>query len=266
MVKQMRRPLTVSEYKKAANWEVSSFVVESGNDVLYLYNEDRRLLAAGSYMNTYNDFDITPFANTTLKLLTKRDLAEKYKKKREIKKHLWQIYGVNIVEGKPVRVKKNCTIELARGPNKLGFYYASIKNAKIFFINDNVDELLIDLFFTLECYIGREDIPKTFSSYWFDDFRSYSNRRNPETSSRLFVESSYFNYGFDLLMKFFNEEKISHKIAYDLFKRINDNKYYIMEVILKDDHFSIDENNFIVYYPITEGVFKKSFVSLNEGL
>jgi len=254
------RELTSGEWKQVTEWQPYNFTIELGETAAYLYNENQELLAAGRFENTMKDFDMTPFVTSALQKLTKRDLSEQYKAKRQIKAKLWDIYGVTIVESDPVANREKVKFRATPQPNKLGLYYAQIKKKKqMQFINDDVGELLVDLFFTLECYLGREEIPKTLSQYWFQDFMLYGNRRYPEATIRQQTEPKYFNYGYETILGFLNEEKVSHVLLYDLLQSTKEDKYYIMDILLRDPHFEIDENGFVVYYPLIVDKAKKLF-------
>ena len=49
--------------------------------------------------------------------------------------------------------------------------------------------------------------------------------------------------------------KRTHCYIDDLMVAANDNAYYIMEMLLYDPHFSIDEHNFVFYDPVDMNAF-----------
>lgn len=265
------RMLTKDEWKQATSWHPYRFAVKLGDKTAFLYSLTKKksmwqkkvpgdVLSAGLFNSETQAFDMSHFIISTLLTLTKRDLSKDYAVKRKVKEQLWSIYGVPFIDSEAIDYKRYVEFVATPKPNRLGFYYAQIaNNNKLRFMNDDVAELLLDVLFTIECYLGREELPKTFSQYWFQDFQLYGDRRYPDNISRNHTKPIYYNYGYEQIMHFFNSEKISHTVLYDMLQEIKEDKYYIMEILLNDEHFVFTDEGLLVYYPLVTGKAEKIF-------
>jgi len=262
------RNLTLLEWKYAWRWEPRTYTIKLGDKVAYLYNDDGKLLTSYPYVLKGDNLDMEEFAVHSIKRFTKLPLdmiREKYKPLYKSKKKLWEIFRVPIDVPKRftsswIRVRKNITFKATPKPNQLGFYYAEIDvkigKENLMLINDNVLELLRDLFFLMECYIGHEELPYTFSQAWYMNYKIYGDRRYGDSVARYNIEQVYYNYIFDKIVEVFGQDKEDAKASgihiMELFRKLKENKYYMMELILNDPHFEITEDDFVCYYPITE--------------
>lgn len=250
------KALAIKEFQQVVQLDILEFLVQLNDDCIYLYDQEGNLVSGSGYQRLMRDFDISDFVISTIYTLSGEDISEQYKKKRKIKEKIWEVLGAYITDKKQKKYRKEINIRFTPNPNGLGIYYAQIdKHKDLTFMNDNKVELLIDLFFSLECYIAKEELPKTLSQYWCFDFNLYKNRSIPDISCRQRVEPNYHNHIYERVLLRFNKDKISHVLVYDLLKRLGENKYYVMELILNDPHFDIDENNFAVYYPVADKEF-----------
>jgi len=242
---------------------------EENIDIVKLYNDFNSLPLTHTYKRFDNDFDMSEFCCKALQYLnrkstieTQKELKILYLQKHRIRKKLWKIFG-NSTSTKKRTNNHKFTLELSIGKNGLGLYkgyihYRSLlfSHKKIGFINDNLAEFLVDIFYTIECLSSSEEYnkspyPKTFSSYWLIDFDIFCNRHNPEGSLRTHVESEYYNQAYDRLSRMFHPDKISDCYIHDLLYHAKEDPYYIMEVLLKDpDHFSFDESNNVIHNPL----------------
>ncbi len=266
----MTRNLSFFEWKEGWRWQPRTFNVKIGEKVAYLYNQEGKLLTASPYTCKFDELNMTQFGINCIQKLTNLPLdkvTQTYTEKHKIKEELWNIYRVPIedeqfkgIRHRWIQIRDSVTILATPRPNALGFYYAEIESRinkdRLKLINDNVFELFIDFFFTLECFIGREQLPLTFSQAWYHDYKIYGNRRYSESTARYNVRQAYDNYIFDKIVDTFKmQDKTTFIHIITLFKKLRgENKYYIMETLLNDPHFEINDNDYVVYYPI---IFKK---------
>ena len=262
----MVRNLTHYEWKYAWRWSPRDYKVQLGDNVAYLYNEDGKLISSYPYILKMDQLNMKVFALQAIQAMTRlpyEKVKEKYEKVYETKQKLWEIYRIPVdvpkrLTSRWITVRKRAYFTATPQPNQLGFYYAEIGtrfNNHLKFINDNVFELLCDLFFVLECYIGHEEIPFTFSQAWYMDYRVYGDRRFSESIARYNIKQSYMNYIIDRLADTLYRKKGEPKATYmhilDLIRKMgSENKYYIMDTILHDPHFELNEDDFVVYYPL----------------
>jgi len=262
----LARYLKHSEWKEAWKWSPRTFNVKLGDKIANLYNVDDKLLTSSPFTLRLDELNMKEFAVQSIHKLTNhpiKDIRKEYSKLYRTKEKLWEVYRipVELPEKKFtwIRVRKKASFNATPRPNKLGFYYAEINtpmNVKFRMLNDNVVNLLYDLFFVLECFIGHEEIPYTFSQGWYMDYKIYGDRRYSESIARYNVEQSYYNYIFERIKEVFmqttkKKDKATFLHIIDLFRKLSDeNKYYIMQTIIDDDHFEITEDEYVVYYPL----------------
>lgn len=255
-----------TEWKEAWRWDKRSYEVKLSDNVARLFNKEGKLLSLSPYILKQDQLNMKQFGIQCIHSLTNKPIEEikpVYEELYATKQKLWEIYRipVDLKDEKKfrwIRVRKKATFEATPKPNKMGFYYAEINsliNGNLKMINDDVLELLRDLFFVLECYIGHEEIPFTFSQAWYMDYKIYGDRRYSETIARYNVEQSYYNYIFervaDVFRKYRTEDKASFLHVMELMRKLaSENKYYIMNLILNDDHFEIEEDEYVIYYPL----------------
>ncbi len=261
-----RNRLSILEYKKAWEWDLRRFTVRVRENTMLLYNENNNLITGDSYTCKFDEFNAKSFGIQCIHKLTKEEfkkVKELYERKYASRDKLWEFYRLPITNEKfykkfnfsLIHLRKKAVFRASVTPNALGYYYAeiisSINKKQLRFINDNALDLLLDLFFCLECFIGREEIPFTFSQAWYNDFDAYGNRRYPESIAKYNVAQSYNNIILDRIIKAYNNTtKTSFIHAHDLLHRLGqENKYYILDCILNNKHFSIDENEYIIYTP-----------------
>lgn len=263
----MVRILSHSEYKEAWRWETKNFTVKVGDSVAYLYNQRGELLQCSNFFCDFDKLDMSQFWVQCIYILTKipvEQIRVAFEKRHKVKEKLWDLYSVPIDTKKYrrkrmqwVKIRNEAKFCISMKPNDYppGYFYGEIYRAKGIhstkLMSDNVLELLCDLFLTMECHIGKEEIPETMSACWFNEWDIYGDRRFREVVSRYNIEQSYIEY---MIMKinevFNNTTRATFIDALELFRRLNsENKYYIMEILLSDHHYSIDENGYIIYQP-----------------
>ena len=263
------RNLSHLEHKYAWKWQLREFNIIIGNKVMYLYNNENKLLTASPFTCQFDELNSRQFAIKAIQKLTTKSMEEvtnKYDKLYKVKEELWNIYRIPITDEsfyklrmRWIRLRKKVTFLASVIPNPLGYYFAEIKSSfqkeNYRFLNDNSFDLLLDLFFALECFIGREEIPFTFSQAWYEDYKGYSDRRYPEAVARYNVEQTFDNYIFDKIINIFpSKTKTSFLHIHRLFRQLgNENKYYVMNTLLNNDHFRKDENDYVIYTPTLEG-------------
>jgi len=263
------RKLSQIEHKKGWKWSTRDYRIEVGEKVAYLYNQEGKLLTACNYSCVLDDLNMFDFTANCIYILTQRDINKikiEYQRKYRVKQELWKIYRIPVEISIPhrrisrwIRIRKEVNIKLTIKPNALGYYYAEITTVfpapTIKLINNNIFELLYDLFFAIECYVGKENMPHTFSQSWYDDYDVYNDRHYPDSVARYNVEQAHYEYAFKELMKVFKDStKTTFIHIIQLFRKLNkENKYYIMDTIINDPHFRIDENEYVIYEPTIGG-------------
>lgn len=265
----MVRNLSHLEHRYAWKWQLRPFHIKVGNRVICLYNNERKLLTASPYTCQFDELNTKQFAIKAIQKLTntsKDVVVEKYNHLYRVKEELWNIYRIPITDEsfyklrmRWIKIRKNISFFASVSPNPLGYYFAEIKTQfqkeDYRLLNDNALDMLIDLFFVIECFIGREEVPFTFSQAWYEDYKQYSDRRYPEAVARYNVEQCFDNYILDKIIDVFpSKEKTSFLHIHKLFRQLNnENKYYVMNTLLNDAHFRKDENEYIIYTPTLEG-------------
>jgi len=270
-VTNLTRLLTPFEYKEAWRWYVRKFKVTLTDTSAYLYNQDDKLLTASPYLLKFDNLDMTEFQVQCVNALTsplkisfsdiKREVAKRYK----IKYELWKLYHVPIENPdfykkflQLIKTRSEVNLLISTQPNWNGMFYAEITKAgwtvkkhPIQFLNNNPLELCLDLFTCVESYVGRDEMPYTLSQAWYIDYRIYGDRKFPNAIARHNVEQSYYEYPFKELRRIFRDsDRTVYKDALTVFQRLGkENKYYIMQTIISDKHFEINEDGFLVYYP-----------------
>jgi hypothetical protein len=259
------RILTPFEYKETWRWSIREYKVVVSDNSAYLYNQDEKLLTASPYICTFDELNMTEFQAQCIYNLTNLNfgaIKQKVDEKYNIKREIWKLYHVPIENPEFykkhfnwISIRPKVKIQIAVQPNWNGLYFAQIAGKKnLNFLNNNPLDICLDFFTCLESYIGKEEIPYTLSQAWFTDWKIYGNRKFPHAVSRYNVEQSYNEYPFKELTKAFHfSERTVFMDAIKLFQRLRkENKYYLMQTILNDKHFEINEDGFIVYYPVRQ--------------
>jgi len=257
--------LSLLEFKDAWKWKLREYKVVVGEEIAYLYNQEGKLLTATNFICKFDRLDMRKFWIQCIHKLTQLEpeiIKRKIDKKFEIKDRLVKIYSIAITNEdffkkrfRWIRLRNQVSILLSPKSNDFppGYYYAELKKARNMdfkFINTDPVDLLVDFFFSLECYIGKEESVHTLSQAWHDDFWLYGDRKYPETISKYNVEQTYEEYATLQMIQVFNDsQRTTFMEVLEFFRKVGENKSYIMEILLKDPHFKIDENEYVIYTP-----------------
>jgi hypothetical protein len=260
--------LTRTEWKRASGFGLRKFVIKTGENTVYLYNQEGKLLSAAPFLCNINNINMKKFTLQAISALTKKKIEsfkEVYEKLYKVKTVLWELYRIPISNkeffdeyAKHFIVRRKTRFKMSVRPNSLGLFFAEIQvptgKTQMRFMNDNPLELLFHLFFTLECFIGKEELPYTLSQSWYRDYQIYADRSVLDATARHNVEQAYSNYIYEQILKTFRTtEKVTYLPMMEFLRKISDeNKYYVMQTILEDPHFRIDENEFLIYTPVLD--------------
>jgi len=258
------------EYKETWKWYPRKFSITVADSSIYLYNQDQKLITASPYLCKFDELDTTEFQCQCVYSLTNLNfdtIKREVKKRHAIKRAIWNLYHVPIENPdfykkhfRWIKLRNTLKFELALQPNWNGIYFAQIFNKRksIQFLNNNPLELCLDIFICIESIIGKEEVPYTFSQAWYKDWKIYGHRKFPHAIARYNIEQSYCEYPFKELIRIFkNSDRTIFKDAIQVFQRLRkENKYYIMQTIINDKHFQINEDGFIIYYPVRQEEMK----------
>lgn len=268
--------LSQAEYSDMWRWYPNKYKIKVGNDVAYLYDSNDELITCREYKCGFDKLDMSEFWIRCIHELTNLEITKVRKlfmKRYKTKESLHDIYSVPVSNKfydrwfRVIKLRKEVNFILTLTPNNYppGYYYAEferkgvLKDIKL--INDNPIELLNDLFFCIECYIGKEVIPHTLSQSWYTDYNRLSDRRYRSTMARYNVQQAHDEYMRLKLEEVFNKTtKATHKEIFELLAQLqSENPYYIFDTIINDPHFSLEDNSFVIYTPIIESglVIKK---------